>query len=55
MTARKVIHPSFYKKVKNTQCNNSLENIIRFMISCNSLKEVHKIFAIGGLAPGPSV
>lgn len=43
MNARNSV-PSFYKKVKNIKRNNSLGNIISYVVSCNSLKEMHKIF-----------
>ena len=39
MKARKVADHSFYKKVKNIKCNNSLENIIRSVN--NSPREIH--------------
>ena len=41
MKARKVADHSFYKKVKNIKCNNSLGNIISSVTSYNSPKEIH--------------
>lgn len=46
MNAGTVVYSSFYKKIKNIKCNNSLGNIIRYVASCNLPKEIHKIFTI---------